>query len=98
MTIDCDGSVGLTQMAGSSALSPLVATGTVSPSALTRMGAALAGDWKPPATSSVHSTPTPNFENSRRLITSAPLVINPGGASLLSRSVLRPGPTGLGRI
>src|SRR5438874_6605308 len=75
MTIDCDGSVGLTQMAGSSALSPLVRTGTVSPSALTRMGAALAGDWNPPATTSVQSTPTPNLESNRRLITLAPFVI-----------------------
>jgi hypothetical protein len=46
-----------------------VVTGTVSPSAVTRTGAALAGDWNPPATSSVHSTPTPNFESNRRLIT-----------------------------
>ncbi len=69
MTIDFEGSVGFTQMAGSSALSPLVVTGTVSPSALTRIGAAYAADSNPTATSSVQSTPTPNFASKRRLIT-----------------------------
>src|SRR4051812_6376541 len=80
MTIDCEGLVGFTQMAGSSALSPVVATGTVSPSAVTRTGAgrAPAGDCTTPATSSVHSTPAPNFESNRRLITDAPFVTNLG--------------------
>src|SRR5918999_3902777 len=92
MTIDCEGSVGLTQMAGSSALSPLEVPGTVSRSAVTRIGAASAGDWNAPAPSSVHSAPMPIFESNRRLITVSTFRDQSGGNLPFNPLVLRLAP------